>query len=101
MNPGYHAEENLIDPPLTGMPNLALADFIVKEKLFNMFLYWGCIALTPDHAVMNKIATQNPWPRPISVYGYDDTCRYLVVTSGKPKQRARMPKTWAKLPLQA
>ena len=33
----------------------------------------GCIPLTKDHALMAKMVVDNPWPRPIVVYGYDDT----------------------------
>ncbi|KAH8046761.1 hypothetical protein JL722_13509 [Aureococcus anophagefferens] len=44
MDPGYEGK-----PPhaaLTGSANPALVDFIVKEKLFNFFLYDGCVPLT-------------------------------------------------------
>ena len=33
----------------------------------------GCIPLTKEHALMAKMVVDNPWPRPIVVYGYDDT----------------------------
>ena len=60
-------------PPLTGSPNLGLVDFIVKRRLFNFFLNLGCVPLTDDNKLMKKIALSNPWPRPVTVYGYDDT----------------------------
>ncbi len=71
MDPGYEGK-----PPhaaLTGTANPALVDFIVKEKLFNFFLYDGCVPLTKDHALMEEIVANNPWPEPIVVYGYDDS----------------------------
>lgn len=74
MNPGYDVHgSHPLDPPLTGTSNLGLADFIVKSRLFNFFLIRGCMPLTQDHALMNKIVEQNPWPKPVTVFGYDDT----------------------------
>lgn len=74
MNPGYdmHAG-NPLSPPLTKRPALGLTDFIVKERLFTFFLNNGCILLTKEHALESKIAQTNPWPRPIAVYGYDNS----------------------------
>lgn len=74
MNPGldtHHGDP--AKPKLTGLPDPGLIDFIVKKRLFNFFLNDGCIPLTKEHALMEKIASSNPWPRPITVYGYDDS----------------------------
>jgi len=73
MNPGLDVHGHPLHPPLDGSISFGLADYIVKERLFNFFLNDGCIPLTKDHALMEKIVTNNPWPRPIAVYGYDDT----------------------------
>lgn len=74
MNPGLDVHgHHKVFPPLTKDPNLGLADYIVKEKLFNFFLYLGCIPLTDDHALMEKIATSTHWKHPLTVMGYDDT----------------------------
>lgn len=74
MNPGLDVHgKHKINPPLTGSPDTGLVDYIVKERLFNFFLNQGCIPLTHDHALMTTIAENNPWPKPITVYGYDDT----------------------------
>lgn len=79
MNPGLDVHGNVsINPPLTKALNPGLIDFIVKEKLFNFFLENGCIPLTKEYALEKKIVTQNPWPRPITVYGYDDTWGFLA-----------------------
>ena len=32
-----------------------------------------CIDGNPEHELMQRIVTDNPWPRPIGVMGYDDT----------------------------
>jgi len=73
MNPGLDVHgKHPFDPPITGKPNPGLVDYIVKERLFNFFLNLGCIPGTQEHALMEKIVTDNRWPRPISVYGYND-----------------------------
>eukprot|EP01079_Euglenida_sp_SAG-EU17-18_P003192 gene3192-3716_t len=74
MNPGLNTHTNdPVHPPLTGKPNPGLVDFIVKERLFNFFLNLGCIPGTQDHSLMETMAQDGPWPKPIAVYGYDDT----------------------------
>merc|ERR1719379_1972672 len=73
MNPGFDEKNNSIHPPLDGTPNPGLIDYIVKERLFNFWLNNGCIPLTKEHELMEKIVQNNPWPKPIAVYGYDDT----------------------------
>lgn len=78
MNPGYqYTKKHSLDPPLTGFPHLTSVDFIAKEKLFNIFLPGGCIPLTRDHTLMEKMVQKNQditshWEQPIIVYGYDD-----------------------------
>ena len=74
MNPGLDVHgKHKINPPLLGSADLGLVDYIVKEKLFNFFLSNGCLPFTKDYSLMEHIATTNPWPRPLRVYGYDDT----------------------------
>eukprot|EP00929_Paragymnodinium_shiwhaense_P016108 TRINITY_DN124298_c0_g1_i1.p1 TRINITY_DN124298_c0_g1~~TRINITY_DN124298_c0_g1_i1.p1 ORF type:complete len:564 (-),score=71.71 TRINITY_DN124298_c0_g1_i1:169-1860(-) len=72
MNPGLDTRHPL-NPPLTRSLNPGLIDFVVKERLFNFFLNEGCIPLTKDHGLMEQMVKHNPWPKPIVVYGYDDT----------------------------
>jgi hypothetical protein len=72
MNPGYDNAANPSDPPLTRDPTLGLTDFIVKEKLFNQFLNDACIKNTDQYEFMSKMEVENPWPRPIPVYGYNN-----------------------------
>jgi hypothetical protein len=62
-----------LDPPLTLLPDLSLADYIVSARLFNFFLAQGCLLGTPEHALMERMVQANPWPRPLAVLGYDDT----------------------------
>lgn len=71
MNPGFDNQHNF-SRKLVGTSNPKLVDYIVKERLFNMYLFDACIPLTRDHSLMSKIATNNPWPRPIPTMGYND-----------------------------
>eukprot|EP00729_Bicosta_minor_P015119 gene15119-33364_t len=74
MNPGYADQSKKpFDPPLTGNPNPGLVDFIVKERLFNFYLNLGCVPGTKDHVLEAMMAKEGPWPKPIRVYGYDNT----------------------------
>ena len=73
MNPGWDVHGFPLDPPLTGLPDLSLADFIVKQSLFNFFLLWGCVNGTAEHALMEEMGREGPWRRPMAVFGYDDT----------------------------
>ena len=75
MNPGYdvHGHPLSLRPPLTQQPDLALADYIVKDSLFNFFLVDACVPGTEEHAFMQMVATSSLWEQPIAVWGYDDT----------------------------
>jgi hypothetical protein len=73
MNPGLDVHQHPLHPSETGTPNVGLTDFIVKNQLFNFFMENGCIPGTKEHKLMEKIATETPAPRPIKVYGYDDS----------------------------
>jgi hypothetical protein len=74
MNPGLDVHgKNKVDPPLLYDPELGLVDYIVRVRMFNFFLYLGCVPLTDDHKLMERLATANSWPRPLRVMGYDDT----------------------------
>ena len=75
VNPGWRgmSGKGNLHPQLTGAPDFKLFDYIVKARLFAMFLVDACIPLTKEHALMTRMAAANVWPRPIVVYGYDDT----------------------------
>ena len=73
MNPGYNGFENATNPPVTGNLEPGLIDYIVKERIFNFYLNDACIPNTEEYAFMSNMVNNNPWPRPIPVYGYDDT----------------------------
>jgi hypothetical protein len=76
MNPGWDTHRPASPPTLPSLTqdlNPGLIDYIVKERLFNMYMLNQCIPSTPEHRLMERIVTQNPWPRPIAVLGYDDT----------------------------
>lgn len=72
MNPGYHNSENPADPPLTEQPHLGLADYMVKEKHFTFYLNDACVPTTDEYVFTLELTGNNPWPRPIPVYGYND-----------------------------
>lgn len=63
------------DPPLRPVSELRLefVDYIVKMKLFTSYLWNQCIPFTHDFGVNARITTTNPWPKPLRIYGYDDT----------------------------
>ena len=71
MNPGWETTK-VISPILNGSPDIGLADYIVKEKLFNMYLKKGCIPFTDDFRLLERITQNNPWKRPIPVLGYNN-----------------------------
>ena len=76
-DPGYDYHKSGTNPPLTRFPSLKLADYIVKERLFNFFLLEGCIPLTKEHSLLESMTKHNlpntsQWPQPIAVFGYDD-----------------------------
>lgn len=70
MNPGWN--NSILFPEITGHPHVGLTDYAVKEKMFVMYLNHGCLPLTSEHALMTKIAGNNPWPKPIAVMGYNN-----------------------------
>ena len=72
MNPGYDNGADPSNPPLTGDPSLGLTDYIVKEKIFNIYLWNACIKGTDQYSFFSKLEVDNPWPRPIAVYGYNN-----------------------------
>jgi hypothetical protein len=83
LNPGWkwnNKVEDQLKPTLTGGPSLQLVDYIVKQKLFNFFLKNGCIKDTEEHALLERMLSDkrsSGWPRPIVVYGYDNSHPFL------------------------
>ena len=69
MNPGWKQPDDLhpLNHSLVGDPDVGLTDFIVKNKIFNFFLYLGCIPLTEEHALMSRMMSdQNTlWKKPV------------------------------------
>ena len=71
LNPGYsQAEGKVWDPAIIKDMDPAMVDFIFSQKLFVMFLVNGCIKSTRQNTLLNEIVSENPWPKPIGVYGY-------------------------------
>ena len=59
MNPGWRQPDDLhpLEPSLDRDPDVGLTDLIVKNKIFNFFLYFGCVALTEEHGLMSRMMT--------------------------------------------
>ena len=68
-----------LKPALVNEPDVGLTDYIVKNKIFNFFLYEGCVPLTSHHHLMSKIMTDpgTPWKKPVEVYGYNDAVHFF------------------------
>jgi hypothetical protein len=76
LNPGYdvhHMGGNVHKNLTNKNPDTRFMDFSVREKMFTFFLINGCIKGTPEHKMTETIVNNNPWAKPITVYGYDDT----------------------------
>jgi hypothetical protein len=74
MNPGWETPNTQVDPKLTGTPELGLTDYIVKEKLFNFFLWYGCKEVSAEGEFLSYMTANSPfWPNPIPVWGYDNS----------------------------
>ena len=70
MNPGWKQDGS--DPFkyfLVEAPDIGLTDLIVKEKIFNFFMYLGCVPLSKEHRLMQTIMTDDSthWKKPIEV----------------------------------
>lgn len=74
MNPGLdvHGDPWSPSPPLTLLPDLSLADYIVSARLMNIWLTNGCIPGTDENALLERMVAAAPWPRPVPVFGYND-----------------------------
>lgn len=73
LNPGYETlEGNVANPALAHEMAPELVDYVFSEKLFVTFLVNGCVGQTQENDLLREIATSNPWPSPIGVYGYAD-----------------------------
>ena len=48
----------------------------MKQKLFNSFLLLGCVPLMAEHTFTETMAANNPWPKPVTVCGYDNTMSF-------------------------
>ncbi|MDB9786851.1 hypothetical protein OAB57_01985 [Bacteriovoracaceae bacterium] len=73
-NPGYGTKsERVWKPGIVRDVNSSLVDFIYSRKLFAIFLVNGCIKVTKEHGLLNRITVKNPWEKPIAVYGYNNS----------------------------
>jgi len=81
MNPGWKQPDasHPFQHELVRDPDVGLTDFIVKERIFNFFLYSGCVPLTEEHVLMRKMMrdTKTSWKKPVEVFGYNDAVDVL------------------------
>merc|ERR1711936_369485 len=79
MNPGWRAPDYLhpIQNELVRDPDVGLADYIIKERIFNFFLWSGCLPGTEQHELMRRMMSDENtlWEKPVEVYGYNDAIR--------------------------
>jgi len=85
MNPGWYIpDENHtpFEPELQkdgSYIELELTDYIIQNRLFNFFLWYGCVDKAPpftnarkQYNLLNYMATNTSnWDKPIRIYGYD------------------------------
>ena len=74
-DPGWDTSDvsQITDAKITHGDAIFVFDFVVKQKLFNSFLLLGCVPLMAEHTFTETMAANNPWPKPVTVYGYDNT----------------------------
>ena len=81
MNPGWKQPDDLhpLQHELVNDPHVGLTDYIVKERIFNFFLYLGCVPLTGAHGVMERMMTEEgtQWKKPVEVFGYNDAVHFF------------------------
>ena len=81
MNPGWRQQDDLhpLEHELVRDPDVGLTDYIVKNKIFNFFLYTGCVPLTDHHRLMTRIMTDptTSWTKPVEVFGYNDAVHFF------------------------
>ncbi len=71
LNPGYDKGEGKVwDPEIVEDMAPSMVDYVFSEKMFVMFLVNGCVKCTRQNDLLNNIVSENPWPKPIGVYGY-------------------------------
>ena len=81
MNPGWRQPDDLhpLDHELERDPDVGLADYIIKERVFNFFLWSGCVPRTDHHALMTRMMTDPSmsWKKPVEVFGYNDAVHFF------------------------
>ena len=81
MNPGWRQPDDLhpLDHTLERDPDVGLADYIIKERVFNFFLWSGCVPRTDHHALMTRMMTDPgmSWKKPVEVFGYNDAVHFF------------------------
>jgi len=71
LNPGYDKGEGKVwAPEIVEDMDASMIDFVFSEKLFVMFLVNGCVKGGRQNDLVNDIVSENPWTKPIGVYGY-------------------------------
>ncbi len=74
LNPGYCTIDcDVSNPEVTKDIESSLIDYVFSRKLFVTFLVNGCNEGNQENALMNTIASVNPWSKPIGVYGYNNS----------------------------
>jgi len=81
MNPGWQQRDDAhpFEISLVRDPDVGLADYIIGNKLFNFFLYFGCVPLSEDHQLMSRMMTDPnmQWKKPVEVMGYNNAVHFF------------------------
>jgi len=81
MNPGWQQRDDAhpFEIALVRDPDVGLADYIIRNKLFNFFLYFGCVPLSEDHQLMSRMMTDPnmQWKKPVEVMGYNNAVHFF------------------------
>jgi len=74
-DPGYELQSGkaILHPNITRAPLIEQMDYIVKTRVFSLYLPEGCVPFTEQHRVLKTVVENNPWPKPLAVLGYDRT----------------------------
>ena len=74
-DPGWNTSDvsQITNAKFTHGAAIFIFDFVVKQELFNFFLLLGCVPLMAEHTLTETMAANNPWPKPVTVYDYDNT----------------------------
>ena len=76
----FAAHTTIVQESAMTIRTLFLLVFIgFLPRIFNFFLYLGCVPQTEEHTLMKMMMTDEgiPWKKPVEVFGYNDAVNIL------------------------